>query len=85
LCRPDIPGNVDSGGSLAFLGKPYDPYSEWTDDQMYCSELVWKVFDRGLGVHIGHLARLRTFDLASPLVKARMTERFGQAYLWTSS
>src|SRR5262249_45443635 len=26
----------------AFLGKPYDLTFEWSDQRVYCSELVWK-------------------------------------------
>lgn len=41
------------------LGKPYDLTFEWSDRRMYCSELVWKIYHRALGVRIGELAPLR--------------------------
>jgi permuted papain-like amidase YaeF/Yiix C92 family enzyme len=63
--------------ALAFAGRPYDPYFEWSDDRIYCSELVWKAYDRGLGIQLGSLASLLTFDLSNPLVKAKLAERFG--------
>ena len=28
----------------AFAGKAYDMSFEWTDEKMYCSELVWKIY-----------------------------------------
>ena len=28
--------------ALRFAGRPYDPTFEWSDDRIYCSELVWK-------------------------------------------
>lgn len=30
------------------LGRPYDLAFNWSDKQIYCSELIWKVYDRGL-------------------------------------
>lgn len=36
-------------------GKPYDPAFEWSDDRFYCSELVWKLYERALGVELGKL------------------------------
>ena len=27
-----------------FSGKSYDIYFEWSDDKIYCSELVWKIY-----------------------------------------
>jgi hypothetical protein len=42
-----------------FLGKPYDLTFEWSDERMYCSELVYKIYDRALGLKIGELQRVR--------------------------
>jgi len=67
--------------ALELAGKPYDPYFEWSDERIYCSELVWKAYERGLGVHIGRLLPLASFDLSSPIVKAKMAERFGDRVL----
>jgi len=60
-----------------FAGKSYDLTFEWSDDRIYCSELVWKVYQRALGVRVGELQRLRDFDLTDPAVQERMRERFG--------
>src|SRR5437879_2678925 len=27
----------------SFQGRPYDPTFEWSDNRLYCSELVWKI------------------------------------------
>jgi len=61
----------------SFLGKPYDLVFAWSDDRIYCSELVWKIYDRALGIDIGRLQPLRTFDLSDPVVRAKMNERYG--------
>lgn len=60
-----------------FEGRPYDLYFEWSDDRIYCSELVWKLYERALGVRLGTLQKLREFDLTDPMVKSRMRERYG--------
>lgn len=62
-----------------FEGKPYDLTFEWSDSRIYCSELVWKIYDRALGVHIGKLQQLRDFDLSDPAVHAKIKERYGDA------
>lgn len=63
----------------AFEGKPYDPAFEWSDRRLYCSELVWKLFDRALGVQIGERAELGDFALDDPLVRTKLHERYGKA------
>ena len=58
-------------------GRPYDPLFRWSDDHLYCSELVWKVYTRGLGVEVGALQQLREFDLGAPEVRAQVDRRYG--------
>ncbi|HEY9777742.1 MAG TPA: YiiX family permuted papain-like enzyme [Planktothrix sp.] len=60
-----------------FLGRPYDPYFRWSDDEMYCSELVWKTYKNALGVEVGKLRKLKDFDLTSPTVKRQLALRYG--------
>jgi hypothetical protein len=60
-----------------FQGKPYDFTFEWSDRRMYCSELVWKIYNRALGLHLGRLRKLGEFDLSDPVVKSMMKERYG--------
>jgi len=60
-----------------FKGKDYDTYFEWSDDKIYCSELVWKIYKEALGIEIGELQELKTFDLTSKAVEAKMRERYG--------
>lgn len=60
-----------------FIGRPYDLVFNWSDDQIYCSELVWKIYERGLNVQIGNLQRVRDFNLSDPAVRTKMRERYG--------
>jgi len=59
-----------------FSGKPYDLYFEWSDDKIYCSELVWKLYKETVNIEIGELQRLRDFDLSNAVVKEKMNERY---------
>jgi len=60
-----------------YRGRDYDLYFEWSDRRIYCSELVWKIYQRATGVEIGQRQRLREFDLSHPAVRAKMRERYG--------
>jgi hypothetical protein len=59
------------------LGHAYDLAFSWSDKQLYCSELIWKVYDRGLHRQLGQVQRLRDFDLSHPAVQAKLRERYG--------
>jgi len=60
-----------------FKGHKYDTLFGWGDRKIYCSELVWKIYKRALGIKIGKLKKLRSFDLSHPVVKAKLRERYG--------
>jgi hypothetical protein len=60
-----------------FSGKDYDLYFEWSDERIYCSELVWKIFDRGAGIQLGERQTIADFDLSHPAVQAKIEERYG--------
>ena len=59
-------------------GKDYDPYFEWSDERIYCSELVWKIFERGAGIELGERQTIAAFDLSHPAVQAKVRERYGE-------
>jgi hypothetical protein len=59
------------------LGHDYDLAFNWSDKQIYCSELIWKVYDRALHRQLGRLQQLRDFDLSQPAVRAKLRERYG--------
>lgn len=60
-----------------FKGKSYDIYFEWSDDKIYCSELVWKIYKQAAQIEIGKLERLSDFDLSNEIVQGKMKERYG--------
>ena len=61
----------------SFNGKNYDLTFEWSDDKIYCSELIWKIYQRATGIEIGKLEKLSDFDLTNEAVKKKMKERYG--------
>jgi len=65
------------GAERRFEGRPYDLAFAWSDDQVYCSELVWKVYRDALGIELAPLQHMRDFDLGDPVVAAKVRERFG--------
>ena len=63
--------------SKRYEGKPYDLTFEWSDDRIYCSELVWKLYKSSSGLELAPLSMLGSFDLSHPAVKAKLKERYG--------
>ena len=59
-----------------FAGRDYDLTFGWSDDRLYCSELIWKIYDRALGIRLGNLQRLGDFDLSAPAVREKLAERY---------
>jgi uncharacterized protein YycO len=67
------------GEADKYAGKAYDSAFEWTDERFYCSELVWKIYDRALHIDIGHTQQLKDFDLDDPVVKSALQDRYGKS------
>ncbi len=61
-----------------YIDKNYDIYFEWSDDRIYCSELVWKIYKEAANVEIGKTQTLAEFDLTNESVKQKMKERYGE-------
>ncbi|MBC6697991.1 YiiX family permuted papain-like enzyme [Hymenobacter sp. BT190] len=60
-----------------YRGRRYDLYFGWSDERIYCSELLWKMYQQATGREIGQLQHLRDFDLSHPAVQAKLRERYG--------
>ncbi|NJK91515.1 MAG: YiiX family permuted papain-like enzyme [Blastochloris sp.] len=59
------------------LGKDYDAQFAWSDDRIYCSELVWKMYHRALGLTLSQPRKLREFRLQHPEVQRILFQRYG--------
>ena len=60
-----------------FLGKQYDSLFNWSDEKLYCSELVWKIYQKGLNIGLGTPKKIKEFDLKHPEVKNKLFEVYG--------
>lgn len=76
LLTPDIKLKMKQIGE-SFIGKNYDIYFEWSDNKIYCSELVWKIYKKAANIEIGKLQTLKDFDLTNKKVKQKLIERYG--------
>lgn len=62
---------------LTFQSKDYDLYFEWSDEKIYCSELVWKIYKNAGEVELCTLKSLKDFNLKDPMVQKILKERYG--------
>lgn len=60
----------------AQIGKNYDGRFLWDDGNLYCSELVWKIYQHA-GVELCPPRSFRDYDLTQPSVKKLIDQRFG--------
>jgi uncharacterized protein YycO len=60
-----------------YAGKPYDSQFLWSDDKIYCSELVWKLMKDNLNIEICALKKLKDFDLTAKEVQVELKNRYG--------
>ncbi|MEO5914807.1 MAG: YiiX/YebB-like N1pC/P60 family cysteine hydrolase [Luteolibacter sp.] len=61
---------------MSDLGKSYDTLFEWSDKKIYCSELVWKAYNKACGVSIGEVQTVRDLSYQKPEVEKLIEERF---------
>jgi uncharacterized protein YycO len=75
IITPDVFKKMKQVGDQ-FKGKSYDDTFEWSDNKIYCSELVWKIYQRAAGIEIGRVQRLKNFDLSDARVQQIMKDRY---------
>ena len=64
------------------IGKKYDSHFNWSDDQIYCSELVWKIYERAAGIELCPLKKMNDFDFSNPIVKEVIKQRYKDQIPW---
>lgn len=62
--------------AAAQIGRNYDSRFLWDDSNLYCSELVWKIY-RQAGVELCPPRRFGDYRLHGPEVEKVIAERFG--------
>lgn len=60
-----------------YENKNYDDAYNWSDDKIYCSELVYKLYYNALQIELCKPRTLGDFDLSNPLVKEKLNEKYG--------
>jgi hypothetical protein len=63
-------------------GKSYDLRFEWSDQKMYCSELVWKIYKEGAGIRLAKPQPMDSYRLSHPTVQALLRSRWGSDVRW---
>lgn len=64
------------------VGKNYDSHFMWTDDRMYCSELVYKAYLHGANITLCKTNPLKSYSTNHPLVRTTMEQRYGKNIPW---
>jgi hypothetical protein len=74
------PEMIASMKNYAFsqFGKNYDAVFNWSDNEMYCSELVWKIYHLKLGIKLAQPLPLRDFNIDHVEVRKIMQQRYGK-------
>ena len=65
-----------SAWAKAQLGRNYDARFGWDDQKLYCSELVWKFYQKA-GIELCTPRRFRDYNLQHPAVKKVIEQRYG--------
>ena len=63
-----------------FMGRPYDVLFEWSDNKIYCSELVWKLYQEGLGLELAPLRKMGEYSFDDPRVAGLVEKRWGHRF-----
>ncbi len=78
VLTPAVVARMQAMGE-SWLNRHYDLQFRWDDERLYCSELVYKLYERGAGTRIGKVQRAGEMALGSPEVQRKLRERFGES------
>lgn len=78
LKSPLAPDALDAARTWgeAQIGKNYDSHFRWDDERLYCSELVWKFFEKA-GVRLCQPRKFQDYRLDHPSVMEVIDQRYG--------
>ena len=65
-----------------YKGLQYDLRFEWSDDTMYCSELVWKIYKEGAGITLSKPQKMKDYHFDHPVVQKKLEERWKGNINW---
>ena len=61
------------------LGKNYDIKFQWSNDKIYCSELVWKCY-KSASIHLSNPKKFKNYNLTSPIAMKAIKNRYGNTF-----
>lgn len=59
------------------IGKNYDIKFQWSDDLIYCSELVWKLYKEAANIELCEPRKMKSLNLKHAKVAAIIKKRYG--------
>ena len=65
---------------IKYKGKHYDTLFQWSDNKMYCSELIWKIYSQGADIELCPPEQFSDFPISNPVVKKLIKERYGDKF-----
>ena len=65
---------------LRQMGRPYDILFSMDEEEVYCSELVWKIYKRGARIEVGAIERFGDMDFTGAHAKRVLKDRFGDRF-----
>lgn len=68
-----------------YAGKPYDIRFAWGNDKIYCSELVWKIYDEGAGIKLGSPRTMDSYNFDNPQILSLMEARWNGTINWAET
>ena len=63
-----------------YKGKHYDTLFQWSDNRMYCSELIWKIYFEGAGIEVCKPNHFSDYSISLPRVKKLIKEQYGDKF-----
>ncbi len=60
------------------IGKDYDLLFKWDDQNLYCSELVWKIYQKATGQKLCPPKTFKSYFLDNAVVKQVIQKRYGR-------
>jgi hypothetical protein len=66
--------------ATAYLGRHYDLLFDWSDDTIYCSELVYKAYETATGLGVAEQVHFANLNMSDPMVQALVEERAGAGF-----
>ena len=65
---------------IKYKGKHYDTLFQWSDNKMYCSELIWKIYAQGANIELCTPSHFSDYPITAPAVQKLIKKRYGNSF-----